>query len=209
MSKNTNFADLWDRFREVCESVSDVKALFDLVSSRAEQAHENVESFLRRKGESHDEDYRELLEAKAAEWKKKRAVEREKQRVLRAMMNYLVSSDAPSVPVPAFGDLTESDQEAMRTTYDAAAVPRKQKQVIRAIRRVLASGQEFNTKTEFYAAVDQERGLSGEGRATERWVRDNERNPVPPPDYWRKKLTPNFSVTWKSVTTEQAEGADI
>jgi len=209
MSKNTNFADLWDRFREVCESVSDVKALFDLVSSRAEQAHENVESFLRRKGESHDEDYRELLEAKAAEWKKKRAAEREKQLVLRAMMNYLVSSDAPSVPVPAFGDLTESDREAMRTTYDAATVPRKERQVIRAIRRVLASGQEFDTKTEFYAAVDRERGLSGEGRATERWARDNERNPVPPPDYWRKKLGPKGDVTQESVTTEQAEGAAI
>jgi hypothetical protein len=182
------FANLWDRFREIIQSVADVKALHERIQERRETAEINVDKARGRTAEGHGEDWNELLEAKAEEWERRAKVEQEKDRVLRAMMNYFVASSDPAMPPPRFDELTEEDRTAMQQEFETIRVPKKESEVLTAIRRVLKRTHDFETKTEFYAAVDRERGLSGSGRATERWARQNARNPVPPPSYWRKEL---------------------
>jgi hypothetical protein len=67
--------------------------------------------------------------------------------------------------------------------------PRTTKEEITdAIRAVIERGDYPKSKLHFYKEVDRERGLTGEGRASERWLRENHPGGVPEPDDWKGLL---------------------
>jgi hypothetical protein len=182
------FSELWDRFRSIARSVSDVKALREITQERSDRAQSNAENTRERISDAHGEDYNRMLDEKASEWHRRYQQEQEKVRVFSAMLNYFVSHPDPQCPPPSFDKLDKAAERSMKEGYALLEKSDKATEIFNAIRRVLERDDVPDTATNFYAEVDRERGLSGDTRATEGWVRNNERNPVPPPDYWREEF---------------------
>lgn len=127
-------------------------------------------------------------EMDAETWQARHEQEDAKAQMLQAMLTYFISHPSPSLPPPRFEELEADAKADMARTYDLIGEPKKKREIYDAIRRVLDREDVPGGKIKFYKAADKERGLSGKGRATENWVRDNERDPLPGPDYWREKF---------------------
>jgi hypothetical protein len=182
-----HFEDLWNRFRHVVQSVADAQTLRDLAQKRAHRAQSNAEQLRgqegRMPGAGHD-----APEMDAKTWQARHEQEDAKAQMLQAMLTYFISHPSPSLPPPRFEELEADAKSDMARTYDLIGEPKKKREIYDAIRRVLDREDVPGGKIKFYKAADKERGLSGKGRATENWVRDNERDPLPGPDYWREKF---------------------
>lgn len=184
---DTHSAELWNRFRTVAKSVSDVKTLRDLAQKRAHRAQSNAEK-LRQQSSGEAGPY-DAPEMRPEEWQRRYERENKKTEVLQAMLNYFIAHHNPQMPPPSLEEMTRDEREAVFETYELIGEPKKTREIYEAIRRVLHKEDVPSGKIKFYKAADRERGLSGEGRATENWVRDNERDPLPGPDYWREKFS--------------------
>lgn len=182
-----HFEDLWNRFRHVVQSVADAQTLRDLAQKRSHRAQSNAEQ-LRGQGGGMPGAGHDAPEMDAETWQARHEQEDAKAQMLQAMLTYFISHPSPSLPPPRFEELEADAKADMARTYDLIGEPKKKREIYDAIRRVLDREDVPGGKIKFYKAADKERGLSGKGRATENWVRDNERDPLPGPDYWREKF---------------------
>ncbi|WP_103028035.1 hypothetical protein [Salinibacter altiplanensis] len=191
------FSHLWDRFRQIVCSVSDAQTLLDLAQKRAHRAQSNAEHLRSRDGDpstgGHFNDHRFNLPSDAptmdaGEWQARHDQEEAKAAVLQAMLNYFIACSSPEVPPPSLEALESETRATLTETYELIGEPKKKQEIYNAIRQVLRRDDVPSGKIKFYKAADRTRGLSGGGRATENWVRNNERDPLPGPDYWREKF---------------------
>ena len=183
------FPRLWDRLRQVVHSVADAQALLDLAQKRAHWAQSNAEQLRSGTYTYHRSDLpRNTPEMDPDEWEARHDQEDAKATVLQSMLNYFIEYSNPEVPPPSFEALDREAREALTKSYELIGEPKKKREIYEAIRRVLRQREVPGGKIKFYKAADRERGLSGQGRATENWVRNNERDPLPGPDYWLEKF---------------------
>lgn len=184
--QDPHFEELWNRFRHIVQSVADAQTLRDLAQKRAHRAQSNAEK-LRQQSDG-SPDFHDDPKMNPREWEERYEQESAKVEVLQAMLNYFVGHPEAHLPPPEFKHLGEKAKASMTDTFELIGEPKKKREIYDAIRRVLDKEEVPSGKIKFYKAADEERGLSGKGRATENWVRDNERDPLPGPDYWREKF---------------------
>ncbi|MCS3665634.1 hypothetical protein GGP65_003278 [Salinibacter ruber] len=184
--QDPHFEELWNRFRTIVQSVADAQTLRDLAQKRAQRAQSNAEK-LRQQANSDPRFHDDPSEVDPDEWQRRYEQEDAKAQVLEAMLAYFIAHETPTVPPPKIEEIEENGRAAMMSTYKFIGDPKK-REVYTAIRRVLKEEEVPGGKIAFYKAADQKRGLTGKGRATENWVRDNEQSPLPDPDYWRQKF---------------------
>jgi len=160
----------WDRLRTY--SPADLQAMKDVLSKDLEEA-KSWEWLHRKALYEGDGDERQL----AQKISRRAEIERAIRVIDQLIRHHFRHGKCPET----WDNIDYSEKEA--ASHGRAARGTK-REIESAIRAVITRDDYPSTKLGFYQEVDRERGLSGSGRASERWLRENWPGGAPDPDDW-------------------------